>query len=94
MTTQLTIGQLAELTRVPTKTIRYYEQSGILPTPRRSDSNYRLYSETDVRRLELIRRARLLDMTLPGSAGARGAGQQRDLQRFSGTLFRGGAGKA
>ena len=65
MTSQFTIGQLAELTQVPTQTIRFYEQSGILPTPRRSNSNYRLYSETDVRRLELIRRARLLDMTLP-----------------------------
>ena len=65
MSRPLTIGQLAELTQVPPKTIRYYEQVGILPPPRRSDSRYRLYSETDVRRLELIRRARLLDMTLP-----------------------------
>ena len=65
MSKPLTIGRLAELTQVPPKTIRYYEQVGILPPPRRSESRYRLYSETDVRRLELIRRARLLDMTLP-----------------------------
>ena len=61
----LTIGRLGELTEVPPKTIRYYEEVGILPQPRRSESRYRLYSETDVRRLKLIRRARLLDMTLP-----------------------------
>lgn len=61
----LTIGQLAEITAVPPKTIRYYEEVGILPPPERSESRYRLYSETDVRRLELIRRARLLDMALP-----------------------------
>ncbi len=41
------------------------EEVGILPPPERSESRYRLYSETDVRRLELIRRARALDMTLP-----------------------------
>lgn len=65
MSGQLTIGQLAKLTQVPSKTIRYYEEVSILPPPWRSDSRYRLYSETDVRRLQLIRRARLLDMTLP-----------------------------
>ena len=65
MSRPLTIGHLAEATGVPAKTIRYYEQVGILPPPRRSDSRYRLYSETDVRRLELIRRARLMDMSLP-----------------------------
>ena len=65
MERKLTIGQLAELAGVPRKTIRYYEEIGILPPPERSESRYRLYSETDVRRLELIRRARALDMTLP-----------------------------
>jgi DNA-binding transcriptional MerR regulator len=56
---------LSEITGVSRKTIRYYEQVGILPPPKRSDSRYRLYSETDVRRVELIRRAQLLDMSLP-----------------------------
>lgn len=65
MKNELTIGRLAEVTGVPTKTIRYYEHVGILPPPRRSDSRYRLYSETDVRLLGLIRRARVLEMPLP-----------------------------
>ena len=65
MNTRLTSGQLGKLTGVPPKTIRYYEEAGILPLPERSESRYRLYSETDVHRLELIRRARALDMTLP-----------------------------
>ena len=34
----LTIGQLAKLTSVPPKTIRYYEEVGILPPPERSES--------------------------------------------------------
>ena len=65
MNTRLTSGQLGKLTGVPPKTIRYYEEAGILPLPERSESRYRSYCETDVRRLELIRRARALDMTLP-----------------------------
>lgn len=65
MSKRFTIGRLADVTRVPAKTIRYYEEVGILPPPQRSESRYRLYSQTDVRRLELVRRARLLDMTLP-----------------------------
>lgn len=65
MNTRLTIGQLAKLTAVPPKTIRYYEEVGILPPAERNESRYRLYSGVDVRRLELIRRTRALDMTLP-----------------------------
>ena len=64
MERKLTIGQLAELAGVPRKTIRYYEQVGVLPPPGRSDARYRLYSDIDVRRVELVRRARALDMGL------------------------------
>ena len=69
MTKMLTIGRLAELTGVPPKTIRYYEETGVLPPPMRSGSGYRLYSKIDVRRLELVRRARVLDMALPEICG-------------------------
>ena len=64
MERKLTIGQLAELAGVPRKTIRYYEEVGVLPPPGRSDAGYRLYSDIDVRRVELVRRARALDMGL------------------------------
>ena len=64
MERKLTIGQLAELADVPRKTIRYYEEVGVLPPPDRSDARYRLYSDIDVRRVELVRRARALDMGL------------------------------
>ena len=64
MTGQFTIGQLAELAGVPRKTIRYYEEVGVLPPPGRSGARYRLYSDIDVRRVELVRRARALDMGL------------------------------
>ena len=60
----LTIGQLAHATGVSTKTIRYYEQMGVLPVPRRSGAGYRQYSHHDVHRLLFIRRARALGLSL------------------------------
>jgi len=61
----LSIGQLAHATGVPAKTIRYYEQVGILPVPRRSAAGYRQYTQRDVHRLLFIRRARALGLVLP-----------------------------
>jgi DNA-binding transcriptional MerR regulator len=60
----LTVGQLARATGVPAKTIRYYEQVGVLPVPHRSTAGYRHYSRHDVHRLLFIRRARALGLSL------------------------------
>ena len=60
----LTVGQLARATGVPAKTIRYYEQVGVLPVPHRSTAGYRHYSRPDVHRLLFIRRARALGLSL------------------------------
>jgi len=60
----LTVGQLARATGVPAKTIRYYEQVGVLPVPRRSATGYRHYSRHDIHRLLFIRRARALGLSL------------------------------
>ena len=60
----LTIGQLAKATGVASKTIRYYEQIGVLPTPSRSAAKYRQYDQSGVQRLRFIRRARCLRMPL------------------------------
>jgi DNA-binding transcriptional MerR regulator len=64
MERSLTVGQLARATGVPAKTIRYYEQVGVLPVPRRSGAGYRHYSRHDVHRLLFIRRARALGLSL------------------------------
>jgi len=40
----LTVSQLARATGMSAKTIRYYEQIGVLPAPRRSAAGYRQYS--------------------------------------------------
>lgn len=60
----LTIGQVAKTTGLAAKTIRYYEEIGVLPTPHRAASGYRLYDEPGVERLRFIRRARSLGLPL------------------------------
>jgi DNA-binding transcriptional MerR regulator len=61
----LTIGKVSECTGVSIRTIRFYESEGVLPAPARTKSGYRLYSVNDVRRLRLIRNARVLGLGLP-----------------------------
>ena len=60
----MTIGQLASASRVPPRTIRFYEAKRLLPSPRRAPSGYRLYGSDDLKRLRLIRRARSLGFSL------------------------------
>ncbi|GAB4535056.1 MAG: hypothetical protein Fur0018_25190 [Anaerolineales bacterium] len=58
------IKELAERSGVSVKTIRYYEEIGVLPPPKRAPNGYRLYNETDVERLRLVAGARRLDLSL------------------------------
>lgn len=58
------IGELAGLTGVPTKTIRYYEGIGVLPAPDRAANDYRDYSEEAVDRLAFVRDAQATGLTL------------------------------
>ena len=54
----MNIGTVAESSGVSAKMIRYYEETGLIPQTRRSDSGYRKYLETDVHTLRFVRRAR------------------------------------
>lgn len=63
-TEDLTIGALSERSGVNIETIRYYEKIGIMPSPARSASGYRLYGSDDVRRLHFVRRGRELGFGL------------------------------
>lgn len=62
---KLTIGVVARETGVPVRTIRFYEAEGVLPRPPRTRAGYRTYSPKDIRRLILVRNARLLGLPLP-----------------------------
>jgi DNA-binding transcriptional MerR regulator len=59
-----TISQVAYLTGVNAKAIRYYESIGLLPRPPRGANQYRRYGMADVNRLNLLRRIRLLGVAL------------------------------
>lgn len=58
------IGELARVTSTQVETVRYYEREGLLPTPARTDGNFRIYEGIHVERLSFIRHCRSLDMTL------------------------------
>jgi DNA-binding transcriptional MerR regulator len=60
----LQIGQVAQKLDLNPKTIRYYEEIGLLPEPKRTPSGYRQYAASDVERIDFIRRARTLEMSL------------------------------
>ncbi|SIN97336.1 Cu(I)-responsive transcriptional regulator [Salinivibrio sp. ES.052] len=63
------IQQVAEKTGLTTKTIRFYEQKGLITPPHRAENGYRDYREQHVSELQMIRRARLVGFTLEESAG-------------------------
>src|SRR5436853_3159273 len=49
-----TIEQVASRTGFTKRTLRYYEEVGLLPPTDRTEGNYRRYSEADIERLERI----------------------------------------
>ncbi len=51
---QVRIGELAAELGLNPKTIRYYEEIGLLPAPERTLAGYRLYDATDRERLQFI----------------------------------------
>jgi DNA-binding transcriptional MerR regulator len=62
--TALKIGEVARLVGVPAKTLRYYEDIGLISPAGRTDSGYRLYGWRELEQIEFIRRAKLMGLTL------------------------------
>ena len=60
----MSIGDAASRSGVPPKTIRYYEEIGLITPAERLENRYRAYSETDVQTLRFIQRARSLGFSL------------------------------
>src|SRR5258708_36287746 len=58
------IGELAERAGVSRDTVRFYERKGLLPRPRRTASQYRVYDEETAARLHFIRRGQEIGLTL------------------------------
>jgi DNA-binding transcriptional MerR regulator len=86
---RMRIGELADRLGVNTKTIRYYEGIGLMPSPDRTPSGYRVYDEDAVERLTFIKTAQRLGITLDEAReilalrdrGERPCGYVRDVLR-------------
>jgi Cu(I)-responsive transcriptional regulator len=75
---RLAIGELAKRTGTKVETIRFYERIGLLPTPARTQGNYRSYNEGHLGRLSFIRRARDLGFPLGQVRELLGLADERD----------------
>ena len=59
----MNIGEVAEQSGLPAKTIRYYEEIGLV-RPARGENGYRAFAATDVHKLVFLARARSLGFTI------------------------------
>ena len=87
MAQRSTIGMVARRTGVSVDTIRFYEAEGIIPAPARSEGGYRLYTPTDVRHLRLIRRTRLLGLSLADAKALADQAFTSECADFAGQLL-------
>ncbi|MBL8202733.1 MAG: heavy metal-responsive transcriptional regulator [Blastocatellia bacterium] len=85
----LKIGEVARRTGIGIETLRFYERSGLLGRPARTEGGYRLYSAEELLRLEFIKRAQTLGFTLEeikrimaeSRAGERPCAEVREIVR-------------
>jgi len=59
----MNISEVGKRAGLPPKTIRYYEDIGLI-SPRRDANGYRVFSEADLHRLAFLRRARMLGFSI------------------------------
>jgi MerR family copper efflux transcriptional regulator len=58
------IGEVSDATGITTKTLRFYEERGLLPAAKRASNGYREYEQDALARLDFIRRGRAAGLTL------------------------------
>lgn len=58
------IGEVAERTGLSLRTIRYYEEMGLVQPPSRTTGGFRLYAEADLARLMLVKRMKPLEFSV------------------------------
>lgn len=58
------IGEISRLVELSQRTIRYYEEIGLLHSVRRIENGKRVYTDNDVRRLKFINRLKVLGLSL------------------------------
>lgn len=88
-TDTMQIGEVAERTQLSLRTIRHYDQVGLVPPSGRSQGGFRLYTARDVERLNHVRRITPLGFSLEETAeiltllekSERSAGAEEYLER-------------
>jgi DNA-binding transcriptional MerR regulator len=60
----LKVGEVAKAAGVGVQTLHYYERVGLLPKPKRSAANYRIYAADAIRRVRFIKKAQAVGLTL------------------------------
>lgn len=79
-----TIEQVAARMNLTKRTLRYYEEVGLLPPTGRTEGNYRRYSQADIQRLERIKNLRdLLGFSLADIREILQAEDERDQIKFA-----------
>ena len=63
-TSTMHIGELADRTGLSLRTIRHYDDVGLLPATARTDGGFRVYSEDDFERLMVIKQMKPLGFSL------------------------------
>ncbi len=58
------IGEVANIVNLTPRTIRYYEEIGLLNSVKRVENGRRIYTDEDIRRLKFIKRLKLLGLSL------------------------------
>ena len=76
----LRIGEVATLVGTSADTVRYYERLGLLAAPDRSEGGYRLYGQAEVGRLQFIRRAKVLGLSLDEIKGLLGLAEDGECR--------------
>src|SRR5688572_23092865 len=82
----LTIGELAGRAGLPVKTVRFYSDEGLLPPAERTAAGYRLYTDHDLVRLDVIRTLREAGLDL--DTIRRVLGRDMDLSEALGLRLR------
>jgi MerR family transcriptional regulator, Zn(II)-responsive regulator of zntA len=60
----LKVSEVAKTLGINPQTLYFYERTGLIPSPQRTEAGYRLFSEEDVERLRFIARTKTLGLTL------------------------------
>lgn len=60
----LRIGQVSDHSQLPVKTIRFYEERGLIQTAKRTSGGFRLFTPSVLSRLSFIRRSQALGLSL------------------------------